>query len=173
MFWKEITTWNKNKSGNITVQDLLGFGLSCSATTNFDLFLRPSRKVTTRSRMSSALLEVKVYSSPLMVAKVKLWLCNFPPLKEQVLQIKQQIHWQWHKEAFSDVTSSSAGRHHLWVQNSFLNWHSNNKVWLGVGTKTTWSWSRKYGGLSAECDEMTNAVLLRTASKEREKGRMC
>ncbi|TNN77772.1 hypothetical protein EYF80_012070 [Liparis tanakae] len=34
--------------------------------------LLPSRKVTTRSRMSSALLEVKVYSSPLMVAKVKL-----------------------------------------------------------------------------------------------------
>lgn len=51
---------------------LLGFGLSCSATTNLDLFLRPSRKVTTRSRMSSALLEVNVYSSPFKVAKVKL-----------------------------------------------------------------------------------------------------
>lgn len=52
--------------------DLLGLGLSCNATTNLDLLLSPSRKETTKSRMSSALLDVKVYSSPLMVAKVKL-----------------------------------------------------------------------------------------------------
>lgn len=49
-----------------------GFGQSSSPTTYLDLFLRPSRKLTTRSRMSSALLEVNVYSSPLMVARVKL-----------------------------------------------------------------------------------------------------
>lgn len=60
--------------------DLPGFGLSCRVTTYLDLFLSPSRKVTTRSRISSALLEVKVYSSPLMVAKVKLCPCSFPPL---------------------------------------------------------------------------------------------
>lgn len=59
---------------------LPGFGLSWRVTTYLDLFLSPSRKVTTRSRISSALLEVKVYSSPLMVAKVKLCPCNFPPL---------------------------------------------------------------------------------------------
>lgn len=53
-------------------EDLLWLGLSWSATTNLDLFLRPSRKETTKSRMSSALLDVKVYSSPLIVAKVKL-----------------------------------------------------------------------------------------------------
>lgn len=56
--------------------------LSARATTNFDLLRRPSKKVSTRSQMSSALLEVKVYSSPLMVARVKLWPWSFPPLYE-------------------------------------------------------------------------------------------
>lgn len=60
-----------------------GLGLSCRATTYFDLFRSPSRKVTTRSRMSSALLEVKVYSSPLMVASVKLGATSFAPLQDQ------------------------------------------------------------------------------------------
>lgn len=59
---------------------LPGFGLSWRVTTYLDLFLSPSRNVTTRSRISSALLEVKVYSSALMVAKVKLCPCSFPPL---------------------------------------------------------------------------------------------
>lgn len=89
-------------NGTISSQDLLELGLSCSATTNLDLFLRPSRKVTTRPRMSSALLEVKVYSSPLIVARVKLWLCNLPPLKEQTLQIGQQRD----KHFWSDVLFS-------------------------------------------------------------------
>ena len=60
-----------------------GLGLSCKATTYLDLFRSPSRKVTTRSRMSSALLEVKVYSSPLMVASVKLGATSFAPLQDQ------------------------------------------------------------------------------------------
>lgn len=59
---------------------LPGFGLSWRVTTYLDRFLSPSRKVTTRSRISSALLEVKVYSSPLIVARVKLCPCSFPPL---------------------------------------------------------------------------------------------
>lgn len=59
---------------------LPGFGLSWRVTTYLDRFLSPSRKVTTRSRISSALFEVKVYSSPLMVARVKLCPCSFPPL---------------------------------------------------------------------------------------------
>lgn len=60
-----------------------GLGLSCRATTYLDLLRSPSKKVTTRSRMSSALLEVKVYSSPLMVASVKLGAANFAPLQDQ------------------------------------------------------------------------------------------
>jgi hypothetical protein len=58
-------------------------GLSCRATVYLDLFRSPSRKVTTRSRMSSALLDVKVYSSPLMVASVKLGAVSFAPLQDQ------------------------------------------------------------------------------------------
>lgn len=57
--------------------------MSCRATTYLDLFRSPSRKVTTRSRMSSALLEVKVYSSPLMVASVKLGAVSLAPLQDQ------------------------------------------------------------------------------------------
>lgn len=60
-----------------------GLGQSISPTTYLDLFLRPSRKATTRSRMSSELLEVNVYSSPLTVAKVKLWPWSFPPLEDR------------------------------------------------------------------------------------------
>lgn len=60
-----------------------GLGLSCRATTYLDLFRSPSRKMTTRSRMSSALLEVKVYSSPLMVASVKLGAVSLAPLQDQ------------------------------------------------------------------------------------------
>lgn len=63
---------------------LPGLGQSSSPTTYLDFFLRPSRKVTTRSRMSSALLEVNVYSSPLMVANVKLWPWSLPPLEYHI-----------------------------------------------------------------------------------------
>lgn len=59
--------------------------LSCRATTNLDLFLRPSRKVTTKLLTSSVLLEVKEYSSCLMVARVKA-----PPLKERSFEMSDQ-----------------------------------------------------------------------------------
>lgn len=59
--------------------------LSCRATTNLDLFLRPSRKVTTKLLTSSVLLEVKEYSSCLMVARVKA-----PPLEEQPFELSDQ-----------------------------------------------------------------------------------
>lgn len=52
--------------------------LSCRATTNLERFLRPSRKVTTKLLTSSVLLELKEYSSCLMVARVKA-----PPLRGQ------------------------------------------------------------------------------------------
>lgn len=54
--------------------------LSCRATTYLDRFLRPSRNVTTRSLMSSELVDVNVNSSPFMVANVKLCPCSLPPL---------------------------------------------------------------------------------------------
>ena len=60
-----------------------GLGQSSRATTYLDLLRRPSKNSTTRSRMSSALLEVNVYSSPLMVARVKLWPWSLPPLWEE------------------------------------------------------------------------------------------
>ena len=50
--------------------------------TYFDLVLRPSRNVTTRSRMSSAFGEVNVYSSPFTFASVKLWPCILPVLQQ-------------------------------------------------------------------------------------------
>lgn len=56
--------------------------LSWRATTNFDLCLSPSKKVTTRLLTSSVLLELKENSSCLMVARVKV-----PPLKQQSSQI--------------------------------------------------------------------------------------
>lgn len=72
---------------------LPGLGQSNSPTTNFDLFLKPSRNVTTKSRMSSALLEVNVYSSPLIVAKVKLCPWSFPPLTNKMLhEQEKKIH---------------------------------------------------------------------------------
>ena len=43
------------------------------AMTNFDLFLSPFKKYEISSRMSSAFVDVNVYSCPAVV-KVKLWL---------------------------------------------------------------------------------------------------
>lgn len=70
----------------MSVKDSLNVELlSCRATTNLDLFLRPSRKVTTKLLTSSVLLEVKEYSSCLMVARVKA-----PPLEEQSFELSGQ-----------------------------------------------------------------------------------
>lgn len=67
--------------------------LSVRATTNFDLLRRPFKKVSTRLQMSSALLEVKVYSSPLMLARVKLWPWSFPPLEGRRQVINTGKFW--------------------------------------------------------------------------------
>lgn len=70
----------------MSVKDSLNVELlSCRATTNLDLFLRPSRKVTTKLLTSPVLLEVKEYSSCLMVASVKV-----PPLKGQPFETSDQ-----------------------------------------------------------------------------------
>lgn len=81
---------------NFPVWILPGLGQSSSPTTYLERFLSPSRKETTRSRMSSALLEVNVYSSPLMVASVKLWPCSLPPLEDgSSRETKKRLNWDY------------------------------------------------------------------------------
>ena len=59
------------------------------ATTYLDLFLNPSRKNCTNSWMSSALADVKVYSSPLTVVSVKLELSVLVVLKKKQEEAQQ------------------------------------------------------------------------------------